>query len=244
MTFSAIGRTSAAVGCVVGMLVSVGVAHAATSTTAPAGTPAPTGNVEPALDPANGAVEVVATGAPVDGRIPVLVQNGTAAPVRNVRVSAVATTADGTRSTKVSTRSLLPSTLAPGAIALAALEFDADDVDPDSTLTYMVSSGRAGSAAAGDGTALEIGSLALSAPLTGDVAQTLRLTVTNPTSRTIRGPIRVRVMCFGEARRPAVAVDSRIKRPKLAADADVSATVELRELCPSYLVAAKGRSAG
>ena len=171
-----------------------------------------------------------------------IVQNGTTAPVSSVRVTAVATTADGTRSTKVSTRSLIPSTLAPGAIALAALDFDASDVEPDSTLTYKVSSGRGGSG--GDRTALEIGSLALSAPLVGDVAQTLGLTVTNPTSRTIRGPISVRVMCFGEARRPAVAVDSRITRTKLAADASVSTTVKLRELCPSYLVAARGRSAG
>ena len=171
-----------------------------------------------------------------------IVQNGTTAPVSSVRVTAVATTADGTRSTKVSTRSLIPSTLAPGAIALAALDFDASDVEPDSTLTYKVSSGRGGSG--GDRTALEIGSLALSAPLVGDVAQTLGLTVTNPTSRTIRGPISVRVMCFGEARRPAVAVDSRITRKKLAAGASVSTTVKLRELCPSYLVAARGRSAG
>jgi hypothetical protein len=222
------------------MMVSVWAAVAGAAATA--ATPAPAGNVEPALDPANGEVAVVAAGAPVDGRIAVIVQNGTAEPVGSVRVTAVATTADGSRSTKVSTRSLLPSTLAPGAIALAALGFEAADVEPGSTLTYELSSGSAGSV--GDRTSLEIGSLSLSAPRAGDVAQTLELTVTNPMSRAIKGPIHVRVMCFGEARRPAIAVDSRIKRAKLAADASVSTTVELRELCPSYLVAARGRSGG
>ena len=237
---AALGRTSAVACLLVGVFVT---AHAAVAVAAAAAaTPVPKGNVDPALDPANGKVAVVAAGAPVDGRIAVIVQNGTNAPVRRVKVTALATAADGSRSTKVSTGSLLPSTLEPGAIALAVLGFDAADVDPDATITYRVSSGRAGSG--GDRTALEVGSLALSAPLAGDVAQTLGLSVTNPTSRTIRGPISVRVMCFGEARRPAVAVDSRITRAKLAAGATVSTTVKLRELCPSYLVAAKGRSAG
>ena len=236
----ALGRTSAVACLLVGALVS---AHAAVAVAATAaGPPVPTGNVEPALDAANGKVAVVAAGAPVDGKIAVIVQNGKTEPVRSVKVTAVATSADGSRSTKVSTRSLIPSTLEPGAIALTALGFDAADVDPDSAITYRVSSGRAGSG--GDRAALAIGSLALSAPLAGDVAQTLDLSMTNPTSRTIRGPISVRVMCFGEARRPTGAVDGRIARTKLAAGATVSATVKLRELCPSYLVAAKGRSAG
>jgi len=213
-------------------------AHAAVA----AGPPAPTWNAEPALDPANGAVSVVAAGAPVDGRVAVIVENGTTGPVRDVEVTALAAKADGSRSTKVVTRSLLPSTLAPGAIALGLLAFDASAVDADSTLAYKVSSGRAG--VSRDPTALEVGSLVLSAPLAGVVAQTLGLEVSNPTSRTIKGPISVRVMCFGEARRPALVVDRRIKRSKLEAGASVSATVKLHELCPSYLVAAKGQSAG
>ncbi len=205
--------------------------------------PPPRGNVQPALDalPA-GKVGVVAASAAVDGKVAVIVQNGTSAPVRNVRVTAFATRPDGGRATKVSTQSLLPATLVPDAIALGALEFRPRDIPADSTLSYKVASRRARSSS--DPTALDVGSLVLSPALAGDVVQTLDVTVTNPSSRTIKGPLLFRVTCFGESARPSLAVDTRIKKSKLAPGASASATVKMHELCPSYLVAAKGQSVG
>ena len=85
---------------------------------------------------------------------------------------------------------------------------------PDSTLTYRVSSGRAGYRRRPHRARDRLARV--SAPLAGDVAQTLGLSVTNPTSRTIRGPISVRVMCFGEARNPAFVVSTPVKRAKVA----------------------------
>lgn len=209
--------------------------------TAVAPPPAPRGNVEPALDPVTaGKVAVVASSAPVDGRVVVIVQNGTANTVRKVRVTALATRSDGGRATKVSTDDLLPSILTPNAIALGALEFRPGDVPPGATLSFEVKSGRAPTD--DDPTALEVGSFVLSARLAGKVAQTLDVTVTNPSARTINGPLDVRVMCFGEARRPAFAVDTVAKKSKLARRASASTTVKLRQLCPSYLVAASGEA--
>jgi hypothetical protein len=203
----------------------------------------PSGNVKPTLDAVPpGKVAVVASSAPVDGRIAVIVQNGTTGRVRNVRVTALATRPDGGSVVKASTRSLLPSTLKPDAIALGALEFRASDVPADVTLSYKVSSVRAPSAK--DPTALDVGSLVLSPPLVGDVAQTLDVTVTNPSSRALRGPLDVRVTCFGESARPAVAVDARSKKSKLGPGASAHITVKLHELCPTYLVAAKAQSVG
>jgi hypothetical protein len=232
---SAVGRFGAAVCLVVGAVITAQAAAAVSSA-------APIGNVEPVLDPANGKVAVVAASAPVDGKVAVIVQNGTTAPVQNIRVTAVATRPDGGRATKVSTQSLLPSTLVPDAIALGVLGFRPRDVPADSTLSYKVSSRRARSS--NDPTALDVGSLVLSPPLAGDVAQTLDVTVMNPSSRTIKGPLEVRVTCFGESARPSLAVDTRIKKSKLASGASTNATVKMHELCPSYLVAAKGQSVG
>lgn len=220
--------------------VIVGVAQPASAVAPP---PPPSGNVQPALDalPA-GKVGVVAASAPVGGRVAVIVQNGTTAPVQNVRVTALATRPDGGRATKVSTQSLLPATLVPEAIALGVLEFRPRDVPVNSTFTYKVTSRRARSS--NDPTALAVGSFVLSPPLAGDVAQTLDVSVMNPSSRAINGPLEVRVTCFGESARPSFAVDTRVKKSKLAAGASTNTTVKLHELCPSYLVAAGGQSAG
>jgi hypothetical protein len=52
----------------------------------------------------------------------------------------------------------------------------------------------------------------------------------------------VRVTCFGESARPSLSVDTRSTKPKLAPGASATITVKLHELCPTYLVAAKGKS--
>jgi hypothetical protein len=202
---------------------------------------APSGNVEPTLDPVPaGTVAVVASSAPVAGRVAVIVQNGTTAPVRSVRVTALATHADGSRATKLTTQSVLPSTLAPDAIALGVFKFRPSDLSAGVTLSYKVKSGRAPSGK--DPTSLDVGSFVLSPPLVGDPAQTLDVTVTNPSSHAVKGPVEVRVTCFGESARPAVSVDAKSKKSKLAAHASAHVVVKLHELCPSYLVAAKGQS--
>ena len=149
----------------------------------------PRGNVEPALDPVPaGKVAVVAPSAPVDGSVAVIVQNGTATPVRNVRVTGFTTTPDGSSATKSSTQSVLPSTLAPDEIALGVVQFRPSAIAADSTLSFRVASRHALSAK--DPTALDVGSLVLSPPLTGDVAQLLGVTVTNPSSRDSQGSVR------------------------------------------------------
>jgi hypothetical protein len=203
---------------------------------------APSGNVTPTLDPVPaGEVGVVAASAPVDGRIAVVVQNGTTRAVRNVRVTALATRADGGRATRAVTRDVMPSTLGPGEIALGVVEFRRRDVRAGSVMTFEATSGRAPST--DDPAVLDVGSFELSAPLEGKVAQTLDLTVSNPGSRTVNGPIALRVMCFNEAGRPALAVDGAVKTAKLRAGGNARATVRMRELCPSYLVAAQGKPA-
>jgi hypothetical protein len=205
-----------------------------------AAAPAPNGNVVPVLDSADGSVAVVASSAPVDGRIAVVVQNGTAKPVRSVKVSAFATRPDGGLTTRAVTDDLLPSTLAPGAIAIGAVDFRPRPISPDATLTFSVKSGRAPSSAAP--TALGIDGFALSSPQEGKVAQTLRVTLTNPNPRTVAGPIVVVVVCFGESSRPTVAAVTSMRKAPLRPRASTHATVKLRSLCPAYLVAARGTS--
>ena len=158
-------------------------------------------------------------------------------------MSAFATSADGSRVAKATTQSVLPSTLAADATALAAVRFRRGDLQADSTLSYRVASRRAPSRNRSDPSALDVGSFVLSPPMVGDVAQTLGVTLTNPSRRAVKGPLLVRVMCFGESAQPSLAVDRTIKKWKLAAGADASTTVKLHELCPSYLVATAGRSA-
>ena len=71
--------------------------------------------------PRRGKVAMVASDAPVDGRIAVIVQNGSTTAVDRIRVSATSTSADGAADQGHGRRSL-PATLAPGAIALGIVE--------------------------------------------------------------------------------------------------------------------------
>jgi hypothetical protein len=200
--------------------------------------PPPRGNVAPTLDavPA-GTVGVAAASAPVDGTVAILVQNAGTQPVRSVRVAATATPPDGASAT-ASTADIVPSTLVPGALGLGLLRFRAGDVRGNPTLGFRVKTSRSKSDDAPD--ALDVRDITATAPLTGNIAQRLNLAVFNPGTRTVRGPVRVRVVCFGESARPTQGVDRVRGVRRVTAGAEVDARIELRDLCPTYLVAARG----
>ena len=196
------------------------------------------GNVVPALGAAPaGKVAVVAAGAAVDGRVAAIVQNATSAPVHNLRVSGTATRADGGAVTAATTGSVVPSTLAPGAYGLLVLDFAKVGVAPGASVHFRVKSTEAPSST--DPRLLTVGNLQLSAPLTGRVAQYLDVTVTNPGTRAVRGPLRITVMCFDEAAKPVTVASTRVRRAKLAAGKSVHASVPLTSLCPTYQVGAQ-----
>jgi hypothetical protein len=197
---------------------------------------APSGNVTPALDQVNGKVAVAASGAPVDDRVAVIVANGTSRPVRVERVSATATRGGGATVTRARTVRTLPSVLAPGGYALAVIRFRKGDAPPDATLGYRVTSTPTRSPT--DPRARAVGNFVLSAPLTGAVAQTLGVAVTNPsTKRTARAP-QVAVMCLSEAQKPVTMTTARLAVKALAPGKTAPASVPLTTLCPTYLVAA------
>jgi hypothetical protein len=210
------------------------------STVAEAGAdPSPTqpvGNVSPKLAPVTG-VGAAASSSPVDGRVAVLVQNTTTSAVRIDRVTATATRSDGGLTTGARTAKAYPQVLAPGELALAAVQFRARDVPPGSTFAVKVRSTRVSSTRVARG--LAASDLVLSAPRTGRVAQTLRATLTNvSTSWTARGA-EAAVMCFGEAGTPTTFADARASTRRIAPGKTARASVPLTSLCPSYLVAAR-----
>jgi uncharacterized protein (DUF2141 family) len=217
------------------------LAGALTALTSPHASAAPTpivpgGNVTPVLDAVNGKVAVAASGAPVDDRVAVIVENGTSKPARIERVTATATRGGGATVTRSQTVTTFPRVLAPGNYALAVLQFRKGDAPADATMQYRVTSSAAGSST--DPRSLAMSDFVLSAPLTGPVAQTLRATVTNPsTKRTARAP-RVAVMCFNEARKPVTFTMARTEVKKLAPAKTATVSVSLATLCPTYLVAA------
>jgi hypothetical protein len=209
-------------------------AYAVTSAGPP---PALAGNVEPALDVVpSGDVTVVAASAPVRDGVAFVVQNGTDRTVRVTRVTAVAQQPDGAQAARASTRDIVPARLAPGEVAIGDVEFRAGTIAPDPVLTWAVGWGRVPSAP--DPLRLAVGELELSPPRGGSVAQTLDLEVTNPSSARLAGPLAVRVLCLNEARRPVLVASANVHRGKLRPAASAHVTVELRELCPSYLVGA------
>jgi hypothetical protein len=216
------------------LVIAPAVAAAADATSTPA--PAPQGNVQPSLDPVTGKVAVAASGAPVDDRIAVIVENGTTRPARVELVTATATSGGGATVTRARTVTTFPKVLAPGAYALAVLRFRTNGAPADATVKFRVTSTPARSSA--DPRALAVSDLVLSPPLTGAVAQTLGATVTNPSStRTARLP-RVAVMCLNEARKPVTLTTDRLDVAKLVPAKTAPASVPLATLCPTYLVAA------
>jgi hypothetical protein len=194
------------------------------------------GNVEPelrAIPP--GTVGVVANGAPVGGVVAVMVENRSARSVTRIGIRATALDANGRAVARASSRQIVPEVLAPDALGLARVDFDDPQLPPDLTYRFKVKSRPARDSST---VALEPTEFGLSPPLPGPLGQTLDVTLRNPTQRRLRGPVHVAVMCFGAAARPVLLVTPTPSIDRIAAGASVSTTVELEELCPSYLVAA------
>jgi hypothetical protein len=221
---------TAALGLTLTPLGGPGVAWAAGTSTNPVG------NVTPSTQPASG-VAVVATSAPVDGHVALLVHNGSDGSVRVDRVTATATSSDGGQVARARTRATFPQVLAPDGLALVSVAFHKKAIGVAPQVVAKVRS--TGVSARHAGRVLSVGELALSAPQTGAVAQTLEATLTNPTaSWTARKPAAA-VMCFGESGAPATITTARAPIHRLAPGKSVTMTVDLPSLCPSYLVAAR-----
>jgi len=196
------------------------------------------GNVDPAVDATQPTVTVAASSAPVNGAVALLVRNGTTKPVKNLRVAGTLVTADGGSAVKVNATPIVPSVLAPGALALTRVDFDPHALTAGTKMSFHVRSKSTKTAT--DPGALMVQDVQLGAPQVGPVAQTLTATVTNPSRKTVKGPVAVMVVCFGEARDPAFAATTSVKHATLRTGATMPVTVNLSELCPSYLVGAKG----
>jgi hypothetical protein len=223
--------------CVATLLVITALCAASSADPATAAPASSTGgNVEPALDTAApDSVAVAASGAPVDGVVPVLVRNGTTHRVEVRRVRAAAVDGSGRTTARATTRLVVPNVLEPDGLGLARVDFDDPRLPASVTYRFDVTSRRARE----PGTvALEPTMFQLSPPSSGPVAQTLDVTLRNPGTSDVRGPVRIAVMCFGEARRPTLLFTKTSPIDRIAPGASTSAAVELRELCPTYLVAA------
>jgi hypothetical protein len=192
------------------------------------------GNAQPKVaSPVPADVVVVAQGAPVGADVAVLVANGTDQPVRDVRLDATATRADGTVSTRARSVVVVPSVIAPGAFAVARVGFGKAPLAPDDKVTVGVRTSRRGGAAAGP---LSVSQTTLSGPQSGPVAQQLAVTLANGSTRAVRARGTLGVMCFGEAQNPVLTVTARVPKKKIAAGGTTTTTVDLPALCPSYLV--------
>jgi hypothetical protein len=205
----------------------------AVDTTSPG---APQGNVTPSVQSSSG-VAVVAQSAPVEGRVALLVHNGTTKPVRVVRITGVVTRADGGLAVRARTARAYPQVVGPDQLALASVKFSAKAVAPDATITAKVRSTPVSAVRAKR--VLSVGELVLSAPMTGAVAQTMRATVANAATHwTARVP-EVAVVCFGEASTPSTFAAAPASVRRIRPGRSASATVPLTSLCPTYLVAAR-----
>jgi hypothetical protein len=212
------------------------VAGAVTDTSVP--TPDLTGNAAVTVGPVpSGEVAVVAESAPVRNRVAFVVENGSDASVRIAKVTGFAERSSRTQATRASTTDVVPLRLAPGERAIGQVAFPRGTIDVAPSLTWNVRSTRAPSTP--DPTRLAISDLVLSGPQGGAVAQTLAFTATNPQTRALRGPVVTKVLCVNEAGVPAVLAAATTSRATLRPGADRAVTVKLRELCPSYVVAAR-----
>jgi hypothetical protein len=200
-------------------------------------TPALLGNVEPALPSSMpNTVAVVSNSAPVGADVGIVVRNGTAKPVRHVKVVATAKAPDGGTVVRAHTNALVPGALAPGGLGIANLKFGRAELPSGTTFSFKVRSKPA--PARSNDPALEVREALLSRPMEGPVAQQMAVTVANLGGKTYTGPVMVTVMCFGEARNPAFVTSATVKKVKVASGATTPATVPLSLLCPKYMVGA------
>jgi hypothetical protein len=194
------------------------------------------GNAVPMLDDPAGKVAIVASSAPVDGRVAFIVENGTDHPVRIRSVMAGATSASGAAAVRASTRGVTPARLAPGDTAVGQVRWRAGTLEADATVTWKVTVRRIASGA--DPARLDAGHFVLSPPLVGSTAQTLTFDATNPHDASRFGPLEARVLCLNEASRPVLLVAVDMEYGRLPSGSSTPVIVPMRELCPSYLVAA------
>lgn len=214
---------------------SAGPAVAAGSA-APGAPGAPQGNAVPNVKPARG-VAVVAQSAPVDGRVALLIHNGTTKPVRVDEIVGVATSSEGGAAARVREARSYPQVIGPDQLALASVRFRAKSLSPGARIAVKVRSTPV--AARRAQRVLSVGDLALSAPMTGAVAQTLAARVTNPTSSWNAHRPQVAVVCFGEASDPSTFTAAPVSVRRLAPGKSATVSVPLTSLCPTYLVAAR-----
>jgi hypothetical protein len=219
------------------LTVSVLVVVTAGGVSASSTPPQPTGNVNPVVTAPGPKVAVVATAAPVDDRVAVLIQNGSTRAARVLLVSATATSRDGRVVTRARTLEAFPQVLAPNQLALAAVQFRKGGTSPGDTVKVTVRSTPVTASRAAR--VLAVSSPVLSPPQTGAVAQTLGATVTNPTTTWKARAPKVAVMCFGESMQPASVATARLRAGTLGPGKTVTVSVPLTSLCPSYLVAAR-----
>jgi hypothetical protein len=122
------------------------------------------------------------------------------------------------------------------------VRFDRRALSAGARLSFRVRS-KATRASAAPG-ALTVQDVQIGPPQAGPIAQTMTATLTNSGAKTVKAPIDVVVVCFGEAREPAFAATTTLKRPNLRPGNSTPVTVNLSELCPSYLVGAEGTPSG
>jgi hypothetical protein len=224
----------ATIALAVGLLASSSIAAAAGADATTPG--APQGNVTPTTQAKQG-VAVVAVSAPVDGRVALLLHNGSARPVRIDLVTAIATSSGGALATRARTTASYPQYLAPDELGLAGVTFRTRALTTGAVVTAKVRSTPVSAARAAR--ALSVSNFVLSPPQTGTVAQTMGATLTNGTTTwTARSP-QTAVMCFGEAGDPTTFSSAHAPTRRLAPGGTVSVSVPLTSLCPTYLVAAR-----
>jgi hypothetical protein len=200
------------------------------------------GNAEPAVDAVQpGTVGVAAVGAPASGVVPLIVENAKPGAVTSLRIAARAVDADGRTVGRAATRTVVPPVLEPDELGLARVDFRDSTLPLTSRFEFEISSKHAGNART---VTLEPITFRLSPPTIGPVAQTLDVTLRNPTEDRARGPVRVAVMCLGESRRPVRYVAKLVNVTRLAPGASINTRVELDELCPAYVVGGTATSAG
>jgi hypothetical protein len=198
------------------------------------------GNATPVLDDPAGQVAVVSASAAVDRRVAFVVQNGTDHWVRVVTVTGAAANPSGSSAARATTGDAVPARLAPGDTAIGRLRFRPGTLEPGASFTWRVDARRTD--VDEDPVRLVASDFELSSAMTGKVAQTLELTVTNPHDTARFGPLPLQVLCVNEAGRPALGYALEVGRRRLDAQKSVQVTVAMRYLCPSYLVGVASRA--
>jgi hypothetical protein len=195
------------------------------------------GNVEPAIDTTGRTVSVAASSAPVDGTVAIIIRNGTKHAVDHVKVTAIAGAPGGGQEVRANALAPIPAVIPSGGLALTSAQFDARTLPANPQITFRV---RSRATRSTDASALAVSNVRLGPPPSGQSAEQLSMTVGNPGTRTVRGPVTATVMCFGEARTPTTVTTTKPRRTGLRKGASVPVTVDLAYLCPTYLVGARG----